>query len=231
MPELAEDLATVCGAKADPASLSRWLIRNGYRFKKTLLASECDRPDIRQAREEWRAERQPKMRLEPHRLVFLDKTGTTTKMTRPRGRCLKGERLRSKAPFGHWKDLHRRIALRRPHRALRRRRADGPANLRNLCRDPARPDARTRRQPSLSLSLRFQNGHGLHPADQEILQPSRTPCAHLEVESSGQVSSSRFRPVGLALAESHSDRDSSLQRGEVATVGMRALESGFGSFG
>jgi len=43
------------------------------------------------------------MRLEPHRLVFLDETGTTTKMTRLRGRCLKGRRLRSKAPFGHWK--------------------------------------------------------------------------------------------------------------------------------
>jgi DDE superfamily endonuclease len=43
------------------------------------------------------------MRLEPERLVFLDETGTTTETTRPRGRCLKGERLRSKAPFGHWK--------------------------------------------------------------------------------------------------------------------------------
>ena len=43
------------------------------------------------------------MRLEPHRLVFLDETGTTTKMTRLRGRCLKGRRLLSKAPFGHWK--------------------------------------------------------------------------------------------------------------------------------
>ena len=43
------------------------------------------------------------MRLEPHRLVFLDETGTTTKMTRLRGRCLKGQRLRSKVPFGHWK--------------------------------------------------------------------------------------------------------------------------------
>ena len=43
------------------------------------------------------------MRLEPHRLVFIDETGTTTKMTRLRGRCLKGQRLRSKAPFGHWK--------------------------------------------------------------------------------------------------------------------------------
>ncbi len=43
------------------------------------------------------------MRLEPHRLVFLDETGTTTKMTRLRGRCPKGRRLLSKAPFGHWK--------------------------------------------------------------------------------------------------------------------------------
>lgn len=42
------------------------------------------------------------MRLEPHRLVFLDETGTTTKMTRLRGRCPKGQRLRCKAPFGHW---------------------------------------------------------------------------------------------------------------------------------
>jgi len=43
------------------------------------------------------------MRLEPHRLVFLDETGTKTKMTRLRGRCPKGRRLLSKAPFGHWK--------------------------------------------------------------------------------------------------------------------------------
>ena len=44
MPELAGELAVACGAKVDPASISRWLIRNGYRFKKTLLASECDSP-------------------------------------------------------------------------------------------------------------------------------------------------------------------------------------------
>jgi transposase len=70
--------------------------------KKTLLAAEQDRPDIKAAREEWTATRQPRMRLEPHRLVFIDETGTTTKMTRLRGRCLRGQRLRSKAPFGHW---------------------------------------------------------------------------------------------------------------------------------
>jgi transposase len=43
------------------------------------------------------------MRREPHRLVFIDETGTTTKMTRLRGRCPKGRRLYSKVPFGHWK--------------------------------------------------------------------------------------------------------------------------------
>jgi transposase len=68
--------------------------------KKTLLASEQDRPDVKEAREEWTTTRQPRMRLEPHRLVFLDETGTTTKMTRLRGRCPKGRRLRCKAPFG-----------------------------------------------------------------------------------------------------------------------------------
>jgi transposase len=102
MPELSAELLAATGTQADAASLSRWLIRNGYRFKKTLLASEQDRPAIKAAREEWTATRQPRMRLEPHRLIFLDETGTTTKMTRLRGRCLSGERLRSKAPFGHW---------------------------------------------------------------------------------------------------------------------------------
>ncbi len=34
MPELAAELAAARGEKADPAWLSRWLIRAGYRFKK-----------------------------------------------------------------------------------------------------------------------------------------------------------------------------------------------------
>lgn len=42
------------------------------------------------------------MRLEPHRLVFIDETATTTKMTRLRGRARRGERLKAHAPFGHW---------------------------------------------------------------------------------------------------------------------------------
>ena len=42
------------------------------------------------------------MRQEPHRLAFLDETATTTKMTRLRGRARCGQRLKAKAPFGHW---------------------------------------------------------------------------------------------------------------------------------
>ncbi len=42
------------------------------------------------------------MRLEPHRLVFIDETGVTTKMTRLRGRSRRGTRLEADAPFGHW---------------------------------------------------------------------------------------------------------------------------------
>jgi len=42
------------------------------------------------------------MGRERYRLIFIDETGTTTKMTRLRGRSLKGSRLNSKAPFGHW---------------------------------------------------------------------------------------------------------------------------------
>lgn len=43
------------------------------------------------------------MREEPHRLVFIDETATTTKMTRLRGRARRGQRLKARAPFGHWK--------------------------------------------------------------------------------------------------------------------------------
>jgi len=74
----------------------------GSGLKKTLLASEQSRPDVARQRDEWIRLRQPRMRLEPHRLVFIDETGTTTKMTRLRGRAPRGERLRLHAPFGHW---------------------------------------------------------------------------------------------------------------------------------
>ena len=66
------------------------------------MASETERADVVQARHDWQVHYQPVMREEIHRLVFLDETGTTTKMTRLRGRAQIGTRLRARAPFGHW---------------------------------------------------------------------------------------------------------------------------------
>ena len=66
------------------------------------MAPECARADVHQERGHWRDKRQPRMRLQPHRLVFIDETAVTTKMTRLRGRSRKGQRLKADAPFGHW---------------------------------------------------------------------------------------------------------------------------------
>ncbi|HKN42986.1 MAG TPA: transposase, partial [Propionibacteriaceae bacterium] len=53
-----------------------------------------------EARQRWKAG-QPG--LDAKRLVFVDETGTSTKMVRTHGRCRRGQRLIGKAPFGHWK--------------------------------------------------------------------------------------------------------------------------------
>lgn len=66
------------------------------------MAAERGRPDVAERRRIWIEQRQPRMRLEPGRLVFIDETAVTTKMTRLRGRSLKGERLVAEAPFGRW---------------------------------------------------------------------------------------------------------------------------------
>ena len=68
--------------------------------KKSVRAAEQDRPDVAAARMAW-ADDQPK--LDPDRLVFIDETGTSTKMARLRGRAPRGERLVGKIPHGHWK--------------------------------------------------------------------------------------------------------------------------------
>ena len=66
------------------------------------MASERERADVAERRSIWIEKRQPLMRLEPSRLVFIDETAVTTKMTRLRGRSLCGERLKMHAPFGRW---------------------------------------------------------------------------------------------------------------------------------
>lgn len=65
-----------------------------------MHASEQERPDVAVARAAWRAE-QPA--LDPARLVFIDETGTSTNMTRLRGRARRGCRVVGRVPWGHWK--------------------------------------------------------------------------------------------------------------------------------
>ena len=42
------------------------------------------------------------MRAQPGRLIFLDETSVKTNLTRLRGRCRRGKRLKADAPFGRW---------------------------------------------------------------------------------------------------------------------------------
>ena len=76
--------------------------RKGSHIKKALMASERARATVRLDRDVWITKRQPRMRLEAHRLVFIDETSVNTKMVRLCGRCPRGQRLRMEAPFGHW---------------------------------------------------------------------------------------------------------------------------------
>lgn len=71
--------------------------------KKSLIATETRRADVRHARRDWVRRRLPRMREEPHRLVFVDETSVKTNMTRLRGRAPRGERLRDATPFGRWR--------------------------------------------------------------------------------------------------------------------------------
>ena len=92
------------------SAIHSFLQRHRISFKKkTAHAAEQERPDVKQRRQIWHL-MQPW--IDPKRLVFLDETGFTTKLTRLYGRCPVGERLVSSVPHGHWKTLTFIAALR-----------------------------------------------------------------------------------------------------------------------
>lgn len=66
------------------------------------MASECARPDVAERRRQWIVGRQPLMRCQPWRLVFLDETSVTTKLARLRGRSPCGQRLKASIPAARW---------------------------------------------------------------------------------------------------------------------------------
>jgi hypothetical protein len=75
-------------------------------------------------------------RLDPRRLVFIDETRTKTNMAPLRGWGLKGKRLPSRAPHGHWQTMTFLAALR--HRIVAPCVFDGPIN--GLNRADAAPE-------------------------------------------------------------------------------------------
>jgi transposase len=74
-----------------------------------VLASEQGRPDVARRREQWT---KYQTRIAPERLVFIDETWTKTNMAPLRGWALRGKRLKTKVPHGHWKTMTFVAALR-----------------------------------------------------------------------------------------------------------------------
>jgi transposase len=67
--------------------------------KKTLIASEQDRPDVAEQRTQWRAAQAD---IDPSGIVFIDETWAKTNMTRRYGRSPLGTRLVEKTPWCRW---------------------------------------------------------------------------------------------------------------------------------
>ena len=85
-----QKLKTFGGFDCTLTTLWRTLRRMGLtRKKKTLHASERDRPDVQKKRERYRRKVR---KIEPKRLVFLDETGLATTMTLAYGWAPRGER-------------------------------------------------------------------------------------------------------------------------------------------
>ena len=74
-----------------------------------MPASEQERPDVAEARAAWKA---GQASLDPAKLVFIDETGASTKMTRLYARARRGKRAVGRVPWGHWKVVTFVVALR-----------------------------------------------------------------------------------------------------------------------
>jgi transposase len=102
LDELCLELAG-CGVIAHRSNVARLLHRLGLSHKKSLRASEHQRPQVAQARELWIGRRRRFFNKALARLIFVDETSTNTKLTKRSGWSQKGRRYRTHAPFGSWK--------------------------------------------------------------------------------------------------------------------------------
>ncbi|HEV2677306.1 MAG TPA: IS630 family transposase, partial [Aliidongia sp.] len=116
------------GIKVSHNAIWKLFAVEGISFKKSLHASEQDRPDVARRRVRWK---KYQGRLDPQRLVFIDETWAKTNMTRTHGRSKRGQRLVAKVPHGHWRTLTFVAAL-RADRIEAPCVFDGPINARSF---------------------------------------------------------------------------------------------------
>jgi transposase len=97
------------GIKVDYRTVWAFVHREGLSFKKSVLPSEQNRPDIARRRARWRKYQK---QIDPRRLVFINETWAKTNMVPLRGWGRRGQRLAAKVPYGHWKTMTFLAALR-----------------------------------------------------------------------------------------------------------------------
>jgi transposase len=78
-------------------------------LKKTVFASEQERPKVARFRARWRAYQG---KVDPSRLVFIDETWIKTNMAPLRGWGPRCKRLLASVPYGRWKTMTFLAALR-----------------------------------------------------------------------------------------------------------------------
>jgi transposase len=98
-----EELIETCDLDVSDSTVSRELQRlDRPRKRKVPRASEQDEKKKQQQRRAWRAKTKD---VDPKRLIFVDETGISTKMTRRYGRAPANQRLFTDVPYRHYQNL------------------------------------------------------------------------------------------------------------------------------
>ena len=207
--------------------------------KKTLVAREQDRPDVKRHRIRWR--KYQKL-VDPSRLVFIDETWTKSNMTRLYGWAPRGRRPVDKVPHGHWKTSTFLAAL-RCDRVEAPCLFEGPIHgealprLRHEVPGPGPQARRYRRSRQSRLAQRQRRAQAIRSAGARLLflpkySPDLNPIeqvfAKLKtlVRRTSQGPSTRFRtPSKMPSPKSHQANDWSA----ASKPGERSIEGYYGA--
>lgn len=98
-----EELIETCDLDVSDSTVSRELKRlDRPRKRKVPRASEQDEKQTQKRRRTWRTKTRP---IDAQRLIFVDETGVTTKMTRRYARAPANQRVYTEVPYRHYKSL------------------------------------------------------------------------------------------------------------------------------